>query len=304
MKRAISLMIIVAMLAMTACGKEESLESSNVSASNTLQSQDELKADNDINTESQNKKPEVNTESDYSIEPTEEILNAKFEDGKVQVGNDMVFQLITMTFKDVKEIVNNSSQSDRYEWEPYEEYVDSGTIARLLLDGEQYLMFALTYPVEPISEPVSIDECRLVYVKAGQENRFIDPDKRVVCYAGGMYSDGRNIDFDSPETILSEYKEVEGNEMSDNSEAWTRQGNPDEEDCNYGYKLKVTSPFGGVHYKNLEYTPYYYSYDFYKYVMIDQIEIVLSSGHSEKTYDEFGLNMDDFIMLNSLAGDR
>lgn len=303
MKRTISLMIIVAMLATTACGKEEvSMSADDLELRDAIQeelTQEDIDFINEVKSEmeedyvAEDSSAEASSaETVYTLdfEPTDEILNAKFDEGKVQVGKDMIFQLFTMTFADVDKIISESGESERYKWDKYDQYVPDEEKICLRIDGEAYLEFVFKNFADQGNIRTKIEDCRLIEI-----NRYFNtPDKKVY-YAGGICSDGRNINLDNIESLFVGYEE--GYEDDKQTGKWYFSNS-------FKYGLSIMSQYGAKSFVK-GYTPYFYEYQFAMDKSDGKCKGIGLSSHlnSYWNYKDLGLNQDDYILLDLLQND-
>ncbi|WP_141107690.1 hypothetical protein [Butyrivibrio sp. YAB3001] len=252
----------------------------------------------DLNSEEQtgNETDENMYSSDF--EPLPEIINASYTDGKVQVGKDMIFQLHSMTFADVNKIINESSEASRYEWEEYDKYVPEQERITLKLDGKNYLVFHFANTIDYGNAKIKIDDCRLNYIQSWNY-------PGTVYYAGGIRSDGKDINFDNIESLFEGYEN--GSEYIGDSitpfgagsrpNTWTYsdwtglQGHS-------GYDLSVVSEYGfSREYFQTCYYPYIYNYHFYIDLSTGECDSVeMSFVSSGVSYEDLGLNHENYIV--------
>ena len=294
---------------LSACGKGDEIDhrekESNEFLKNEVTSQDKevgsgIKSESDSSLNSVEETADREGEKEYStdFEPLPEIINASYTDGKVQVGKDMIFQLHSMTFADVNKIVNESCEASRYEWEKYNKYVPEQENIILKLDGKSYLSFRFVNTVDYGSAKVKIDDCRLNYVQTWNL-----PGK--VYYAGGIRSDGKNIDFDNIETLFEGYED--GSEYTDDSSTpFGGSSRPNTWKYNdwYGvmghsaYNLSAVTKYGFSRELNqVCYYPYVCNYQFFIDLSTgecDKVEMCIVS--SSTSYENLGLNYEDYII--------
>jgi hypothetical protein len=230
------------------------------------------------------------------FEPTEEILNAKFDEGKFQVGKDMVFQLFTMTFADVNKIISESSESERYSWDDYDQYVPYSEHVLLRIDGDGYLAFTFTNYADHANIRTKIEDCTLT----GIEILWNRPDKTIY-YAGGINSDGRNVNLDNIENLFDGYNEGHKHDYQPNK--WYYQDVAKMVSQAHEYYLSTLSKYGKKNDMG-GYSPYNFNYVFDMDFSDGKCKsIKLNVDLNENSYSKLGLNQDDYVMVDSLKSD-
>ncbi len=188
MKRMTMIMLAIVMLSFSGCGEQEP-EKEKEEVLKELEETEILQAVENLGETSEPEDTDLieSKEQEYNFEPTEEILQAEFEDGKIQLGDVVVTHL--MKLSDFMTIIESSSIEYTYEYNPDKLITAKSNETMDFFSGEEQAFYISVYNFT--DETISASDMAVVYIRpnAKEESPIYD----CVYYAKGFGLNGSNV---------------------------------------------------------------------------------------------------------------
>ncbi len=237
------------------------------------------------------------------FDPLPEIINSDFSEGKIQVGPDMIFTLYNMTFADVEEMVKNSNEAERYEWEEHDPFMGNYNKMNFVLhrDGKSWVIFQIRKPAgdgRSQDDFIKVEDGILMGIEAV---KAYDGSDNYVYYAKGIKSSGGGeINFENIDSLFNGYEEDQrANYLEPYPDTWTKGNGIYNLTVSSKYAVRdATSQVGNIY-------PLMYKYTLKLDGGTGELkEATYTIGASQalsypfNTLNEMGLNEEDFTIID------